>query len=565
MTSTHPGGTVPGVDGSAAPFAGFNLSEVFSTVARAAPDHEFLIWRGRRFTFGELDARATGLAHHLVGAGLGLHTERSALGGHECGQDMVGLYLRNGNEYLESMVGCFRARAVPFNVNFRYVDEELAYLFRDAGARALVFHAEFADRVAALRDDVPGLEVLIQVPDASGNDLLPGAVAYEDVVSTPAPPQGLPTTDPDDVYAIYTGGTTGMPKAVLWRQDDIYVSAMGGQPFGAEQPYTSYAEVAASASGPDGAISIMMTPPFMHGAAQWATFHAVTSGGRIVLADNVVTLDPAEVLTLAVRERCVAIPVVGDAIARPLVEELERHAYDLSGLAAVNNGGAPLSPSIKDRLLAALPHILVVDTVGSSETGIQMTDMDVAGAAATTGTFSPGPHTTVVDDTMERVLEPGEDATGWLAQQGRVPLGYLGDRAKTERTFPTIDKVRYAIPGDRARRLENGQIELLGRAATTINTGGEKVYAEEVERALAAHPDVRDVIVVGRPSQRWGNEVVAVVQLAEGSTTTDADLLEECGRHVARYKVPKAVVRRSAITRSPSGKADYRWAREQVE
>jgi acyl-CoA synthetase (AMP-forming)/AMP-acid ligase II len=543
---------------------GFNLSRVFATVAQAVPDQEVLVWRDRRLTYREMDARIDGVAHFLASTGLGAHTARDELAGHESGQDLLGLYLRNGNEYLETMVAAYRARLAPFNVNFRYVSDELIYVFRDARAKVLAYHAEFAPQVAAIREHLPDLEVLIQVDDESGNDLLPGAVAYESLVTTPPPAARMPKPSPDDVYVLYTGGTTGMPKGVLWRQDDIYVSAMGGTPFGSTDPFTSYDAIAAAAVAGNGGMRLLMIPPFMHGAAQWATFHAITNGGSVLLPDDVVSLDAPAILELAIRERAISLPVVGDAVARPIVEELERNTYDLSGLAAVNNGGAPLSPAVKNRLLAALPHILLMDAVGSSEAGIQMTSYSVAGTDATTGTFSGGSNTIVVDDFFTRVVEPGEESIGWLAQGGRVPLGYLGDAEKSGRTFPVIEGIRYAVPGDRARRLANGDVELLGRDSTTINSGGEKIYAEEVERAMAGHPAIVDVVVVGRPSERWGNEVVAIVQLQESSTPTDAELLEECARHVARYKVPKAILRRTEIRRSPAGKADYRWARAQA-
>ena len=264
------------------------------------------------------------------------------------------------------------------------------------------------------------------------------------------------------------------------------------------------------------------------------------------------------------REGVMSIPVVGDAMARPLIDEIERGDYDLSGLAAINNGGAPITPGVRHRIHEALPNILILDAVGSSETGIQMNHYSAAGAEAETAVFNPEPDTGVVDDLRTRVLQPG-DGGGWLARRGLVPLGYLGDAAKTAQTFPVIDGVRWSVPGDRAELLDDGRIRLLGRDSVTINSGGEKIFAEEVERALAAHPDVADVVVAGRPSERWGSEVVAIVALRAGSAASDDDLLAEAGRHVARYKLPKAIVRRSAIARSPSGKADYRWARAQAE
>jgi acyl-CoA synthetase (AMP-forming)/AMP-acid ligase II len=540
----------------------FNLAKVFGTVAAAVPHQEVLVWRDRRLTYSEMDRHIDGLARWFAARGLGSHTPRSALAGHESGQDHVGLYLRNGNEYPEAMLGAYRARAIGFNINYQYVEEELVHLLLDAGAKALVYHAEFAPRVAAIRDRLPALEHFLQVADESGNPLLDGADDFEDAVATP-PGEPLPEPSGEDGFLLYTGGTTGMPKGVLWRHHDVYVAAMGGRPFGSPDAYTSYEQIAQAARDAQGGLRLLMTAPFMHGAAQWSAFHMISMGGRIVLPDNVVRMDAADWLRTVEREGVVSIPVVGDAMARPLVEEIERGSYDLSGLAAISNGGAPISPGVRHRLLEALPGILMLDAMGASETGIQMNHYSAAGSEAEIAVFSPEPDTTVVDDRRTRELQPGE-GQGWLARRGLVPLGYLGDPEKTAYTLPVIGGERFSVPGDRAELLDDGRIRLLGRDAVTINSGGEKIFAEEVERALAAHPDVADVVVAGRPSERWGSEVVAVVALREGSTATDDELLAEAARHVARYKLPKAIVRRPEIARSPSGKADYRWAREQA-
>ena len=542
----------------------FDLSTVFRTVAQTVGDHKVLVWRDKRLTYAQMDARIDGIAHYLAGRGLGCHTERDKLQGHQSGQDHMGLYLRNGNEYLEAMVAGYRARVAPFNVNYRYVEEELLYLLADARARALVYAAEFAPHVQSIRGRLPELEVLIQVADDSGNELLPDAVDYESVTATTAPASGMPTPSGDDLYILYTGGTTGMPKGVLWRQHDIFMSAMGGRPFMAGgEPLNSYDDLAAQVRTQGGFRSLLLIPPLMHGAAQWGVFNTISTGGWIALPDDVTRMDAAAVLRLAERERVLGIPVVGDAMARPLVDEIERGDYDLSGLMALTNGGATLTPTIRDRLLAALPNLLIMDAVGASESGAQMTTVATKGADVKTATFTPLADTTVVAQDFSHVLAPGE-GVGWLARREFVPLGYLGDAEKTARTFPTIDGVRWSIPGDKARLLEDGSIELLGRDSVTINSGGEKIFAEEVERAVASHPAVYDVVVTGRPSERWGSEVVAVVQFAQGKTATDAELADACRKHIADYKVPKAFVRTDKIVRSPAGKADYRWAKAVV-
>ena len=536
----------------------FDLSTVFSTVAQTVGDQTFLVWRDLRLTYRDVDTRVDGFAHYLVSAGLGVHTERDRLAGHESGQDHLGIYLRNGNEYLESMIGSYRARVAPFNVSYRYVEEELLYLLTDSHARAVIYHAEFAPRVAAIRDRLPNLTVLIQVADESGNELLPGAVDYETILKTPAP-EVMPTPSGDDLYILYTGGTTGMPKGVLWRQHDIFLSSMGGRPFGSDTFLGSYRELAERAANSGGGLSMMMIPPFMHGAAQWAAYNAVTMGGKLVIPDDVVRMRPDNVLTLAARERVLSIPVVGDAIARPLIDEIENGDYDLSGLFTITNGGAPLSPTVRGRILAALPHVTLLDAVGASESGAQMSTYSTADDETEPATFTAQSDTGVVAEDLSRVLGPGEGG-GWLARRDLIPLGYLGDEAKTARTFPTIDGVRWSVPGDRANVLEDGRIQLLGRDSVTINSGGEKIFVEEVERAIAAHPAIYDVVVVGRPSELWGNEVIAVVQFADGASATDEELVAVCAHSIARYKIPKAFIHAPQIVRSPAGKADYRWA-----
>ena len=547
---------------------GFNLSSVFATVAAAVPEQEVLVHGDLRLTYAQVQAHADGFARFLASRGLGCHTERDALAGHESGQDHVGLYLYNGPEYLEAMIASYRARAVPINVNYRYVAEELAYVLVDAGTRALVYHSCFAEQVAAVRAQVPTLDVLVQVPDESGADLLPGAVWWEDAVATPEGAAVLPEPTGDDLYVVYTGGTTGMPKGVLWRQDDMYVTSMGGTPFGTTEPYESYEAIAENARNAGGGMTLLMALPFMHGAAQWSTFHMITSGGKIVLPEDVKSFDADAVLRTVVREGCVSLPVVGDAMVRPIIAALEAGDHDLSGLAAVNNGAAPLSPTVRARLMELLPHILVMDAAGSSETGLQMSSMSLKGMEAEAATFTPVPTTTVVAEDLSHVLSPDEAqgaAGGWLAQRGRVPLGYLGDAEKTARTFPMIDGERFSVPGDRAEMLADGRIRLLGRDGVTINSGGEKIFAEEVERAVGAHPAVRDVVVVGRPSERWGAEPVAIVSLAAGHEgVPDDELLATASEHIARYKLPKELLRVDHVVRSPSGKADYRWAEEQV-
>jgi 3-oxocholest-4-en-26-oate---CoA ligase len=545
------------------PTTQFNLADAFETVAGVHPDRECVIWGDKRLTFSQVADRSRRLGAYLRSRGLGAHTERSELAGHESGQDHLGIYLYNGNEYLEAMIGAFMTRVAPFNVNYRYVADELLYLLDNSQCRALVYHAAFAPTLAEVRDRLPRLEVLIQVADDSGNDLLTGAVEYETVLAATDLVIDVHPT-PDDLYILYTGGTTGMPKGVLWRQHDIFLSAMGGRNILSQEKVESYDDVAAQARAFAEPLRFFVIPPLMHGAAQWVAFIALNNGHAVVLPPDTRTFDPAEAWRTIERERCTTLTTVGDAIARPLVEELEAGSYDTSSLLSVGNGGAPLTPTIKARLIEQLPHVLLTDAVGSSETGAQMNHLSTP-EDTSSGRFNPGPGTQVVSEDLDKVLEPGHDGIGWLAQTGWVPLGYFADPDKTARTFPVIDGVRYSVPGDRARLLANGEIELLGRDSVTINSGGEKIFAEEVERAIAGHPAVHDVVVVGRASERWGQEVVALVELSERAEATPEDIVTHAAQHVARYKLPKDVLFLDAIQRSPSGKADYRWAKAQVQ
>jgi fatty-acyl-CoA synthase len=438
----------------------------------------------------------------------------------------------------------------------------LHYLLADSGATALIYHAKFAPRVNDVLRQLPKLRVLIQIADESGNDLVHGAVDYESIVGSGVAVLPPVEPSPDDLYVLYTGGTTGMPKGVLWRQHDIFMTSFGGRNLYTGELANSYEDIAKRvADAPES--RLMILPPLMHGAAQWAVMTAMTTGQSVVFSTVTDRFDADEVVRTIEREKVMAVTVVGDAMARPLAAAIEGGTADLSSLAVVANGGALLTPTAKQRLIDVKPGLIVVDGVGSSETGAQMTHMSASGAVAT-GKFNAGPDTLVAAEDLGAILQPGHDDMGWLAQRGYVPLGYKGDAAKTAAMFPVIDGVRYSVPGDRARHLADGAIELLGRDSVTINSGGEKIFVEEVETAIASHPAVADVVVSGRPSERWGQEVVAIVALAEGASVEAQELIDHAAGSIARYKLPKAIVFRPVIERSPAGKADYRWAREQA-
>ena len=546
----------------------FNLAAVSERIAEVVPDREALVFRDRRLTYAELRDRTRRLANHLIGAGLGCHRERSELAGHESGQDHLALYLHNGNAYLEGMLGAYKARVAPFNVNYRYVEEELVYLLNDAKARAILYHDCFAPRVAAVRDQVPTLEVFLQVADESGEALLDGAVRYEDALTAASAERPAVEWSPDDLYVLYTGGTTGMPKGVLWRQADILVAALGGRDAATGEVFDSldrFAERASAGALGDGVpMRVLPAPPFMHGAGHWIALGAWHAGNTVLIQDEPERFHAPDVCRVAERERANLLLIVGDAFGKPLIEALRAERYDLAALQIILSGGAALNASYKQELLELLPHVSIMDSIGSSEAGGQGSTVSNADTGASTGRFLPGPGSVVVSEDFTHLLEPGHEGMGWWAKQGQVPLGYLGDPAKTAKTFPVIDGVRYSVPGDRARLLADGAIELHGRDSQTINSGGEKIFAEEVEHALKQHPAIRDAVVAGRPSERWGQEVVAIVELAEGGRFDEASVVAECEKHLARYKLPKAFVVVDRVLRSPAGKADYRWAREQA-
>ena len=521
----------------------WSLPAVLDVVTEAAPDREMLVWGSVRRSYRQVKDRTRRLAGFLGRAGLGVRRERADLRRWECGQSPVAIMLSNCPEYLETMIGAYRARAVPFNVNHHYAPREISALLDQVGAEAIVYHRRLGPAIG------PNGRLLIDVDDRSGIDPLPGSIPFE--VALHAEPGDLPTPDPDDLYLACTGGTTGTPKGVLWRQADLYVSAAGGVE-GIDR-----ATIAATAG--NGVGTWFAAPPLMHAAAQWTAFAALHNGGTVALHDDARPFDAHEILRTVERERVSMMSIIGDAYARPLIEAIRTGSHDLSSLARLGTGGAVTSAALKHELLDLLPGLTVVDGYGASETGGMAYGASRKGAE--TRQFDPAPGAAVLAEDRSRFLTPGEDEIGWTARTGRVPLGYLGDRARTEHTFPIIDGQRVAVPGDRARYAADGRIELLGRDAMVINTGGEKVFVEEVEEVLRRHPDIDDALVVGRPSERFGEEVVALVQPRPGTAPTALDIRAFVAGEIARFKAPRAVLLVERVGRHPTGKADYGWAR----
>jgi acyl-CoA synthetase (AMP-forming)/AMP-acid ligase II len=521
----------------------YNLADVWELVVDDIPDHVALGCGDRRIWYAVAVARATRLAHHLADQGIGAG-------------DHVALHLYNGTEYLEGMLAAFKLRAVPINVNYRYGEEELRYLLDDADARAIVHHREFAPALAAVRTELPRLRTFVEVDDASGAASLGDAVAYEAALAAASDVRDFGPRSADDLYILYTGGTTGMPKGVMWRGEDIFFGAFGGGNLG-DAPITRPEQVVDTF---DLHRRGLPACPFMHGTAHWMAFATLYSGGTVVISPER-HFDPEHLWRLIEAERVTFLVIVGDAFARPLVEaydELEPPA-DVTSLTVVLSGGAVLSPSVKAAWVDRLPGTLLIDGFGASETGGQGQSISAAGGPIeTVARFNVNDETTVLDDDL-RPVAPG--VVGKLARRGHVPLGYYKDAAKTAATFPVIDGVRWSVPGDHARIEDDGTITVLGRGSVSINTGGEKVYPEEVESALKSHDAVFDAVVVGVPDDRWGERVTAVVQARPGAAPELEQLAEHVRAQLASYKAPRELVLVDAIVRSPSGKPDYRWAR----
>ncbi len=540
------------------PPASFNLADLWEAVHPLVAEREALVCGPQRLTYVALAERTNRLAHHLREAGVGVG-------------DKVGLFLRNDAAYLEAMLAAFSLRAVPVNMNHRYTGEELAHLLTDSGAVALLVHETLTGAVASVPGGVDGLRSLLIVPDPDPSTVegevadLPGAVDYEAALAAASPePVVTEGRSGDDEYLMYTGGTTGRPKGVVWRQEDAFYACIGGgDPMRLVGPIEEPAQLLERIVP---AFTYLPLAPLMHAAAQWTTLSWLLAGGRTILMPG--RLEP-EVVWQAVDDEGVnSLTVVGDAVARPLVDAWEANPgrWEAANLFAISNGGAPMSPTLKARLAELFPGRAIIDGFGSSESGVQGSQRLQAGDQVTgLARFAPGPTTGVFDDDL-RPVEPGSGAIGKVANAGRLPLGYLNDPVKTAETFVEVDGVRYCFTGDMATVEADGTIQLLGRGSQCINTGGEKVFPEEVESALVDHASVADVLVVGLPDERWGSAVTAVVAPAPGAEAPTLEVLKEHLRpKLAGYKIPKQLVIVDRVERTPAGKADYRWARAVAE
>jgi acyl-CoA synthetase (AMP-forming)/AMP-acid ligase II len=536
----------------------YNAADMFEHTVDVVPDRVAIVCEDDRRTYAALEARANALAHHLAATGL------------EPG-DHVGIYGLNSIQWVEALLAVLKIRTVPVNINYRYVEEELRYLFDNADLKGLVYSQEFGPRISAVHDELPQLKTLVMIEDDSGADQGElGPAIFEEIIANGSPERAFPERSVDDQIIIYTGGTTGMPKGVMWRSEDIFFALAGGtDPFTREKVPNEYFH-SENAKNSEGQLIMMSTPPLMHGAAFVSTLMQFFQGNRNVLLPRF----EAELVWRTIeREGIHSVLIVGDAMGRPLIESLEDLEangveIDLSSLLSLSSTAAVFSPTVKDRFLERFPNLVLTDSIGATESGFNgMITVSKDHTAMKGGgpTVAPGPDTVVLDDDLKPV-EPGSGVIGKVARGGNIPLGYYKDEAKTKSTWITAaDGNRYAMPGDFATVELDGTITLLGRGSVCINTGGEKVFPEEVEQALKAHPDVFDAVVVGVTDERWGQKVAAVVQPRDGKAPALEDLDVHCRDYIAGYKLPRELHLVDEIVRSPSGKPDYPWAKQLAE
>jgi len=527
----------------------WNIADLIEHVVDVVPERVALIVADEPRTYAQLEERANRLAHHLAAQGV-----RPG--------DHVGIYGFNSHAFVETIFAAYKLRAVPVNVNYRYVEAELRYLFDNADLVALIHDAQFAPRIAATRGALPLLRHLVAIDDGSGQDNTAiGSVAYEDALADASPVRDFDERSDDDIYILYTGGTTGMPKGVVWRQEDVLCVLGGLVNFETGVRVQDEREFAnAAAAVPDDAGLGIVIAPLMHGAAQWATINGLINGRTTVLMAR---FDAHDVWRAVEKYRISTLGITGDAMGRPLIEALDEGGYDASSLVAVSSTAAVFSATVKEQFHYRFPNLVIADAVGSTETGYNGVRVIMKGGQEKPGlpTVRMGPDTVVLDDDMD-IVEPGSGVVGRMARGGNVPLRYHKDPEKSAATFVTVDGRRYALSGDAAVVEADGTMTLLGRGSVCINSGGEKIYPEEVEAALKAHPAVFDVIVVGVPDQRWGERVAAVIEVRPDQTVTLEELDAHCRLHIAGYKVPREIHAVPRIERSPSGKPDYPWAKK---
>ncbi len=527
-----------------------NIADLAEHAIDAVPDRVALICGDEKLTYAELEEKANRLAHYLIDQGVKK-------------DDKVGLYCRNRIEIVIAMLGIVKAGAILVNVNYRYVEGELRYLFDNSDMVALVHERQYSDRVANVLPDTPNVKTILVIEDGSDKDYQRyGGVEFYSAIAQGSPERDFGERSADDIYLLYTGGTTGFPKGVMWRHEDIYRVLFGGTDFATGEFVQGEHDLAKAAAANPPMIRYPI-PPMIHGATQSATWMSIFSGQTTVLAPE---FNADEVWRTIHEHKVNLLFFTGDAMARPLLDALDReHDYDLSSLFLLASTAALFSPSIKEKLLELLPNRVITDSIGSSETGFGGTSIVAKDAPHSGGPRVTIDHRTVVLDEEGNEVEPGSGLRGLIAKKGNIPVGYYKDENKTAETFKTFNGVRYAIPGDYALVEEDGTVTMLGRGSVSINSGGEKIYPEEVEAALKGHPDVFDALVVGVPDPRYGQHVAAIVQPRPGARPSLSELDSFVRSRIAGYKVPRSLWLVDEVKRSPAGKPDYRWAKEQTE
>jgi 3-oxocholest-4-en-26-oate---CoA ligase len=530
----------------------FNAADIFEGVVQRIPDREAVVLGETRLTYKELDARANKAAHALKKLNI-------SKGSH------IGIYAFNCIEWLEIMLGAYKLCAIPININYRYVEEELKYLMNNADIEAIFFHQQFSDKLNNIADALPLLKTYVSINDGSDakSDLV--CVDYEALIEHESEEQVPQLRSGDDQYILYTGGTTGMPKGVVWRMEDVLMTLGGGIDAVTGEKYPT-PEALADKCLQDQTTALALAP-LMHGAAQWQSFNAFFSGWKLVFNDQV-TFDAHHAWDLIAKERVMNVTITGDAMGRPLCDALPaalERGLDLSCLFVIASSASVFSSSIKDTMITLLPNLFIIDAVGSSETGATGVNIHTKdGKLKDSGggpKFNKPDFSAILNlETQQIIPQSDTETIGYLARKGHVPLAYYKDPEKSKKTFIDVEGERFSVPGDMAKYESDGQITLLGRGSVSINSGGEKIFPEEVEMALKAHPNVFDCLVVGVKDETWGQKVVAVIQRRDSSELTLEDLKETSAKYIASYKMPKALIFSDLIERAPSGKPNYQWA-----
>ncbi|SKT98187.1 long-chain-fatty-acid--CoA ligase FadD19 [Mycobacteroides abscessus subsp. massiliense] len=529
-----------------------NIADLIEHAIDTMPDRVAIISGDRKLTYAELEEQSNRLGHYLQSQGVGPG-------------DKVGLYCRNGIEIVVALTAIVKIRAISVNVNYRYVEAELHYLFENSDMAALVHERRYSDKVASVLPSTPNVKTAIVVEDgADGSFDSYGGVPFADALAQGSPERDFGERSPDDIFLIYTGGTTGFPKGVMWRHEDIYRSLFGGINYVTGEYIEGEWDLAKQGAEAAPFIGFPI-PPMIHGATQAATFMALFQGRTTVLAPE---FNPEEVWELIEKHKINMLFFAGDAIARPLIDALDTEtgrARDLSSLWVLASSAALFSQTVKERYLELLPNRVITDAIGASETGTGGLSTVTKGQMHPGGPTVKISSTTTVLDEEGNPVQPGSGVRGLIAKSGHIPVGYFKDEKKTAETFKTFNGVRYAIPGDWATVEADGTVTMLGRGSVSINTGGEKVFPEEVESVLKGHPAVFDAVVVGVPDEKWGQHVGAVIAVREGVELTFEDLDTHARKEIAGYKVPRSIWIVDSVKRNPAGKADYRWAKEVSE